>query len=128
MGVDVEIHLVRGLCLFRYAGVITLSDIARALQAQADNQAWTMPTLIDASEATGVEVTFRDVSALRAIVRAQLQRHGPRGPVAAYVPCPVLYQMARLYAMSVATVGTRFAAFRTVEEAEAWLEAQECGT
>ena len=83
-----DIDVARRRYTVRLAGVITLGDLKASLRAQIEAGAWTWDTVIDATQAFGVETVDGEIArvttAIRAAVPADLLSQ--RGPVVLLAP------------------------------------------
>jgi hypothetical protein len=126
MPADVQVYRQMRRCVVRYAGPLRAADVIAGVKDQAALGAWYLPTFIDLSEATRVEMTFQDLHELADCLRKLRAVHGPRGPVAIFGEREDVYCAARMYAVSMAAAtGRPIAAFRSLDAAEQWLSEQE---
>jgi hypothetical protein len=119
MGMRYLIDPVRRLVRVRAWGTITTADLQDfTSRLMADSQFnGDFSSLTDLSEATGVSV---DQGELKATAWMQLYNPGVRRAIVA--PSDLMFGMGRMYATHAEREGQDVRVFRTLAEAEAWLE------
>jgi hypothetical protein len=103
--------------------MVTRDETFAVIDRQAAEGAWSYRVLYDARAGTNAP-TEEDIRRMVLHVGGLTTRHGPRGPVALVVSDPHLVMMGGWYACLGELAALRFAVFKTVEEAEDWLETQ----
>jgi hypothetical protein len=106
----------------RAEGVITFAEIAEHADSQSQGRDPTYDELFDATGAL-VDLTVAQVRELVYFV-SQANRKLPLGATAIVATQPVVFGLARMYSMLCESVGARVGVFRTVGEAEKWLESR----
>jgi hypothetical protein len=106
----------------RAEGVITFAEIARHADSQSLGRDPTYDELFDATGAL-VDLTATEVRELVCLVN-QASRTKPLGATAIVATQPVVFGLARMYSTLCESVGARVGVFRTVGEAEKWLESR----
>jgi hypothetical protein len=122
MPVTFETHDHR--CMIRLTDLITLVDVETGLNAQIHAGAWARQTIVDTTEATGIDVPFTAIEHLLAFIARRAQGLPTRGPVAIVAPAPAVYGLARLYQRSAEAAAPRMTVevVRSRRDAEAWLD------
>lgn len=119
MGLRYQLDTARRLVQVRGWGVISTTDLQDFTSYLLADPRFDgdFCSLTDLSEATGVSVDQRE---LTATAWMPLYNAGARRAIVA--PSDLMYGMARLYASNAERVGQTVRVFRTLQEAEAWLE------
>ena len=102
-------------------GVISLTDLFAHLDGEEGDQHLGVPELIDAREAT-TNLTTPELRQLVSRMR-EYASHTKLGPTALVTRNDVVYGMARMYSILIAEFDARFFVFRSLTEAERWLDA-----
>src|SRR6266542_6515942 len=106
---------------------VTFDDVRALFDRQAADSAWGYATLHDLRAVTGAPAT-RDVDTMVRIVSERTRALGPHGPVAFVAKTEALYGMGRMYAVLSERTSRTIDVFRSVQEAEAWLDGARSGT
>src|SRR5204863_390443 len=97
------------------------SDMLTLLDWQARDGAWSYGFLHDARALTSA-LSSAEIERLLRCVQAMSKTHGPHGPIAVVVGSDLLYGMTRMYATRSESSAEPINVFRSVAEAEAWLD------
>lgn len=103
-------------------GVASMTDILTSLDRQREEGAWTYALLHDGRALTGVDMDAHDIRCLLDRVGLLNRQHGPQGPVAIVATDATTYGMARMYSILAEAENLVTNVFRSVAEAEAWLD------
>ncbi len=106
----------------RAEGLLTFADIAAHVDAELQQRDPAFDELFDATGAVA-EVTAAEVGSLT-LRAAEVLRKRPVGATAIVATQPVVFGLARMYATLCEALGVRVGVFRTVPDADAWLNAQ----
>jgi hypothetical protein len=104
----------------RAEGIISFAEIAEHADAESLSRDPAYDELFDATDAL-VELTAADVRELVLLTNEAILKH-PVGATAIVATQPVVFGLARMYATLCESVGVRVGVFRTVGEAEKWLD------
>jgi hypothetical protein len=104
----------------RAEGVVTYADFVAHLDAGVRGGTSGYDELFDATSAT-TDLTADQVRAL-ALRAGALRQKGPLGAMAVVATNELAFGLARMYALLCETVGAPAGAFRTVTQAEEWLD------
>lgn len=103
----------------RVEGKLGAADLLAHLEARRADNTLALAEVLDAREAT-TDLTSVEVQRLADWMRRTANRE-PLGPLAIVASDPVLYGMARMYALLCDNAGAHVEVFRAVDTAEAWL-------
>ena len=103
-----------------FSGTLTSSHIVEHLQERERAGVLALPQVIDARDAR-LDLSVEAIQELAAYTR-ELRLRTPIGPTAVVVASDLAYGIARMYAGFDAPDSAGHAVFRSVAEAEAWLE------
>ena len=104
----------------RAEGVLTMADLIEHGNAQLLNRDPSYDELFDATGAL-VDLTQEEVKRLVSRTNETMRLHTV-GATAIVATQPVVYGLGRMYATLCESVGARVGVFRTIREAEAWLD------
>jgi hypothetical protein len=126
MGITYVVDHARRRVLTRAEGLLTLVDIAAHADAETRERSPSYQELFDATGAT-TDLTAEQVQAM--VLRAyQAFQKEPIGEIAIVATEPVVFGLARMYAILCEQVGVTVEVFRTVAEAEQWLDSRASAT
>jgi hypothetical protein len=127
MGITYTVDHERRRVLARVEGLLTFADLSAYVDAGERERAPGYCELFDACGVTAADLTGMQVQAMvwRAV---QAHRKTPLGSTAIVATQPVVFGLARMYATLCEWAGNSVAVFRTVEEAERWLDSHPNGS
>jgi hypothetical protein len=122
MGITYVVDHTRRRVLTRAEGMLTLVDIVAHADAQIRQRFPSYQELFDATGAT-TDLTAEQIQAM--VLRChQVFQKEPIGEIAVIATEPVVFGLARMYAILCEQVGVQVEVFRTVAEAEQWLDSR----
>jgi hypothetical protein len=122
MGITYVVDHARRRVLTRADGLITFADIAAHSDAEMRDRPLGYQELFDATGAT-TDLTAEQVQTM--VQRAyQVFQKEPVGEVAIVATEPVMFGLARMYAILCEQTGPPAEVFRTVADAEQWLDSR----
>ena len=102
-------------------GEITLTEAIEMLDRRVMDGTWSYSLLYDGRQRTGT-MDAQEVRILVELTRSLSNRHGPSGPMALVREDTGGYGMLRMFGSLTEDINPRVAVFRTIEEAEQWLD------
>jgi hypothetical protein len=112
--------------LTRAEGLLTFADLVAHVDAERRDRSPSYQELFDATGAT-TDLTAEQVQAM--VLRAyQMFQKEPIGETAIVATEPVVFGLARMYAIQCEQLGPPVEVFRTVAEAEQWLDSRASAT
>ena len=102
-------------------GEITLTEAIEMLDRRVMDGTWSYSLLYDGRQRTGT-MDAQEVRILVELTRSLSNRHGPSGPMALVRDDAAGYSAVRAFGSLTEDLSPRVAVFRTMEEAEQWLD------
>jgi hypothetical protein len=102
-------------------GEITLTEAIEMLDRRVIDGTWSYGLLYDGRQRTGT-MDAQEVRILVELTRSLSNRHGPSGAMALVREDSGGYGMGRMFGILSEDANPRVAAFRTIEEAQEWLD------
>jgi hypothetical protein len=102
-------------------GEITLTEAIEMLDRRVIDGTWSYSLLYDGRQRTGT-MDAQEVRILVELTRSLSNRHGPSGPMALVRDDADGHSVGRMFGSLSEDVHPRVAVFRTIEEAEQWLD------
>jgi hypothetical protein len=111
----------RRLVTVTAVGEITLTEAIEMLDRRVMDGTWSYSLLYDGRQRTGT-MDAQEVRILVELTRSLSNRHGPSGPMALVRDDAAGYSAGRAFGSLTEDLSPRVAVFRTMEEAEQWLD------
>ena len=102
-------------------GDITLTEAIEMLDRRVMDGTWSYSLLYDGRQRSGT-MDAQEVRILVELTRSLSNRHGPSGPMALVREDAGGFGMSRMFGILSEDLRARVAVFRSIEEAEQWLD------
>jgi hypothetical protein len=122
MGITYVVDHARRRVLTRAEGLLTFADLAAHAEAEIRDRPASYQELFDATGAT-TDLTAEQVQTMVQRVNQACQKE-PAGDVAIVATEPVMFGLARMYSILCEQTGPPVEVFRSVADAERWLDSR----